>query len=138
MRHDEIVVGCTYVGRGIHRRTRHVLRIGPAAEVGVPPEHIKFLAPKATFVLYRIEDGTETYEALVAFAQWAATIDAGWPREEVDLFMVHVEDEEVSVRVYDRLSAQQAKKLSRWLLDASRDVEGTKESADSRRSEDDL
>lgn len=123
MRHDEIRENVTYVGRGLHRRTRHVLRIGPAAEIGVPAEHLPHLSRKATFVMYRIEDGTETYEALVSFAQWATSIDPGWPREVLDVFSVAIEGEDIIVDVLDPLTPAQAKKLSRWLLDAARDIE---------------
>lgn len=120
MKHKDIVPGESYVGRGNNRTTRTVLVVGTPDECSVPREHQQFLKLDQVFVRYQTPDGTISWETLVSFAQWATSIDAGWPRR-CDYFDVHVHEDGIGVEVHDTLSPDRAEKLARWLRDAARD-----------------
>jgi len=132
VKHKDIVPGQSYVGRGNDRTTRTVLLVGTADDCEVPPEHQRFLKLDQRFVKYSTADGTVSWDTLVSFAQWATSIDAGWPREEGDLF-VSVVDAGIKVTVDAVLHPDKSEKLARWLRDAVRD----KRHFDSERDEED-
>ncbi len=120
MKHKDIVPGESYIGRGNSRTTRTVLSVGSADDCCVPREHQKFLKLNQNFVQYRTPDGTVSWETLTSFAQWATSVDAGWPRS-CDYFEVEVLESGIAVSVEGALSPDLAEKLARWLRDAARD-----------------
>jgi hypothetical protein len=131
VKHDDIEAGTTYVGKGTSRRTRTVLVVGTAEECQVPAENRKFLKLSQSFVQYQCEDQTVTWDTLTSFAQWAASVDSGWPRMAKDgTYIVGIEAGRVTCETSGAvdLPPTAADELAQWLRDASRDVRASAKS----------